>query len=236
VRAGALAALAAVPVCLHAGAASARLVGGADAEALNFHAWSAVATPRRRVIRIYGAPRAKRALFQLRNPSQRGVPRVFLVRSAHRGWLRVFLPGRPNGSSGWIRRSSVRLRRNPYQLWVDLRAHRIDLWRRHRKILSQPIGIGRAATPTPGGRYFIVTLLQTPDPHGVFGPFAFVLSAHSRVFTTFMGGHGEIGIHGTNTPWGLGHDVSHGCIRMSNRAIRRLARILPLGTPVTIVR
>ena len=43
-----------------------------------------------------------------------------------------------------------------------------------------------------------------------------------------------IGIHGTNQPALLGHDVSHGCIRMSNAGISKLAAILPLGVPVDI--
>jgi lipoprotein-anchoring transpeptidase ErfK/SrfK len=56
------------------------------------------------------------------------------------------------------------------------------------------------------------------------------------VYTTFEGGDGQIGIHGTNQPEVLGQDVSHGCIRVANAVITRLARQLPLGTPVTISR
>ena len=41
-------------------------------------------------------------------------------------------------------------------------------------------------------------------------------------------------IHGTNKPDGVGRNVSHGCIRVRNRVIERLAAILPLGTPVRI--
>ena len=102
--------------------------------------------------------------------------------------------------------------------------------------MSQRTAIGRRSAPTPRGRFFIVALLKTPNPRGIYGPYAYVLSAHSPVYQTFAGGGGEVGIHGTNTPWLLGRRVSHGCIRVHNRTIRRLARILPLGTPVTIVR
>ncbi|TMK55197.1 MAG: L,D-transpeptidase, partial [Actinobacteria bacterium] len=42
--------------------------------------------------------------------------------------------------------------------------------------------------------------------------------------------------HGTNAPWLLGESVSHGCVRVRNDTIRRLARVLPLGTPVLIRR
>jgi lipoprotein-anchoring transpeptidase ErfK/SrfK len=45
-----------------------------------------------------------------------------------------------------------------------------------------------------------------------------------------------IGLHGTDYAAGIGKNVSHGCIRMSNAMITRLARTLPLGTPVRISR
>ena len=53
--------------------------------------------------------------------------------------------------------------------------------------------------------------------------------------TTVAGGDAIIGLHGTNHPELLGRDVSSGCFRMRNDAITKLASILPLGTPVTIV-
>jgi lipoprotein-anchoring transpeptidase ErfK/SrfK len=41
-------------------------------------------------------------------------------------------------------------------------------------------------------------------------------------------------VHGTNHPELLPGAVSHGCIRMTNRAIRKLAKLMPVGTPLTI--
>jgi lipoprotein-anchoring transpeptidase ErfK/SrfK len=43
-----------------------------------------------------------------------------------------------------------------------------------------------------------------------------------------------IGIHGTDQPWLIPGRPSHGCIRVPNPAIRRLARLMPIGTPVRI--
>ena len=51
-----------------------------------------------------------------------------------------------------------------------------------------------------------------------------------------IGGDGRLGIHGTNNPSGIGRRISHGCIRVRNPVIRRMARVLPLGTPVHIRR
>ena len=56
------------------------------------------------------------------------------------------------------------------------------------------------------------------------------------MLTSFEGGDGQVGLHGTNAPAALGHDISHGCIRVTNAVITRLARTLPLGTPITIAR
>jgi len=42
-------------------------------------------------------------------------------------------------------------------------------------------------------------------------------------------------IHGTNSPWGVGRRVSHGCIRMYPEGIARLFPEIPVGTPVTVV-
>ena len=56
------------------------------------------------------------------------------------------------------------------------------------------------------------------------------------MLTSFNGGAGVIGIHGTNEPEALGTDVSSGCIRVHNDVIERLVEEigLPLGTPVEI--
>src|SRR5947209_2244999 len=71
-------------------------------------------------------------------------------------------------------------------------------------------------------------------PNGPYGPYAYARSGYSDVLTDFAGGDGVIGIHGTNDPSAIGHDVSHGCIRMSNAGITKLAQTLPLGVPVAI--
>ena len=98
----------------------------------------------------------------------------------------------------------------------------------------EPVGLGTRDTPTPGGSYYTKELLRPPNPNGPYGPFAYGLSGFSNVLTDFAGGDGVIGIHGTNDPSLLGHDVSHGCIRMSNAGITNLVSVLPLGVPVDI--
>lgn len=158
-----------------------------------------------------------------------------MVKSRRDDWLEVLLPVRPNGSKGWIRASEVSLSENDYRIRIELGGHRITVWKGSQIIVEEPIGVGRANTPTPGGEYYITELLAQPNPNGPYGPYAYGLSGYSDVLRTFAGADGVIGLHGTNDPAGLGHDVSHGCIRMSNAGISRLARELPLGTPVVIL-
>jgi lipoprotein-anchoring transpeptidase ErfK/SrfK len=47
---------------------------------------------------------------------------------------------------------------------------------------------------------------------------------------------GEYAIHGTNRPASVGGFVSYGCIRMYNRDIVELYRLVAIGTPVIVER
>lgn len=170
------------------------------------------------------------------DPSEPTVAQVFLVEEQRDdGWVRVLLPVRPNGTSGWVRASDVKLSHTPYHITVELGAHRITAYEGERVILQEPAAIGKPATPTPPGKYYIRVLLRSPNPDSVYGPYAYGLSAHSDVLTSFSGGDAEVGIHGNNDASVLGQSVSSGCVRMSNDGITRLTEILPLGTPVEIV-
>jgi len=44
----------------------------------------------------------------------------------------------------------------------------------------------------------------------------------------------QIGIHGTSAPWSIGRRVSHGCIRIKNEEILKLAEFVKPGMPVII--
>jgi lipoprotein-anchoring transpeptidase ErfK/SrfK len=188
-------------------------------------------------VSVYRSESSSRVRQRLASPTDDGTRLSFLVRSLHRRRALVYLPTRPNGSSGWVPRSQVRVFRDPYRVKIDLSRHRLTAWRYGSTIVRASVGVGRAVTPTPAGTYYIVSRIRPYDPGSVYGAFAFGLSAHSNVFTRFgFGGDGRIGLHGTNDPSGVGHDVSHGCIRMTNRVILRLSRMLPLGTPVAITR
>jgi lipoprotein-anchoring transpeptidase ErfK/SrfK len=185
-------------------------------------------------VAVYRSPRAKHAQLVLKKRDGNGTQRAFLVRGTRGNWVHVYLPTRPNGSLGWVRARAVKMYSNRYRIVVRLRAHRLQLWRKRHLIATYPVATGTRSTPTPRGLYYIVELLQPSNPGGSYGPYSFGLSAHSNVLQTFAGGDGRVGLHGTNEPGLIGSSVSHGCIRLRNAAVRRLAQMLPLGTPVLV--
>ncbi len=194
---------------------------------------------------IYDSATATAPTRQLANPIPSGSPLTFLVDGLTSTRYKVLLPIRPNGSTGWVNPAQVTVMAHQYKVTVELNNHRITVTNGEQIIMQTKIGVGRATTPTPGGRYYIKELIRpcysdgkggkcVQNDDGPYGPYAYGLSGFSPVLTDYRGGRGEIGIHGTNEPDKIGTDVSHGCIRMNNDEIRKLAKILPLGTPVIV--
>jgi lipoprotein-anchoring transpeptidase ErfK/SrfK len=169
-----------------------------------------------------------------------GSPTPFLIDHARRTatgetWLKVLLPRRPNGSSGWVQREQVRIRPVTHEVVVDLSSRTASLLRGRKKLRSFRVGVGTAGTPTPTGRFYVTVKLKPPQiSAAAYGAWALGLSGYSEVHQSFGTGDGQIALHGTYKPWLLGQPVSNGCVRMDNETITLLAETLPLGTPVTI--
>jgi lipoprotein-anchoring transpeptidase ErfK/SrfK len=160
---------------------------------------------------------------------------VFLVTSQQADWLEVRVPARPNGAKGWIRSSDVTLTQHSWRAMVEIGTHRLTVWNGREMFLQQSVAVGTGGTPTPTGDYYLTELLKPDNPNGAYGPYAFGLSAYSEVLTSFAGGPGQVGLHGTNNASSIGRAVSHGCIRLDNASITKLASNVPVGTPITIV-
>lgn len=152
---------------------------------------------------------------------------------AGRLWLRVRIPALPTNREGWVPRVAlggytlVRAR-----LVVELDRFRATLYAGERPVFVAPVGVGTPNAPTPRGEFYVRSQLSSyRSPF--YGPIAFGTSARSQVLTDWPAG-GFVGIHGTSRPDLLPGRVSHGCIRMRNADILRLARLMPVGTPLTI--
>ncbi|KGM09968.1 hypothetical protein N869_00350 [Cellulomonas bogoriensis 69B4 = DSM 16987] len=164
------------------------------------------------------------------------IPLTFLVAEQQDDWVQVHLPVRPNGTTGWLRAEDVSLTSTEFRIEVHLDDHRLLLHHGDAVVMNVKVAVGREDVPTPGGVYYIKELLQPPQAGGPYGAYAYGLSGYSPVLESFAGGDGVIGIHGTNEPESIGTDVSHGCIRMLDEDVTRMAEEfgLPLGTPVEI--
>jgi lipoprotein-anchoring transpeptidase ErfK/SrfK len=108
---------------------------------------------------------------------------------------------------------------------------RATLYKNGKPIFKAPVGVGKASTPTPAGRYWIREKLKGFGP--VYGPLAFGTGAYSAKLSDWPGG-GVIGVHGTNEPHLVPGRPSHGCIRLHNKDILKLARLMKPGTPLLI--
>jgi len=202
------------------------------APAAAFPAYAVTAKPA--TLAVYSAPNGS-VQRTLDNPVESGAPLTFLLEHQEGEWLNVFLPVRPNGSTGWVRLDQVVLAGVPYRLDVLRAEHQVKLYDQGKLTATYPIGVGTGNTPTPGGTFYLKELLAPTNPGGDYGPYAYGLSGFSTTLQTFNGGDAVIGLHGTNDPTSVGSDVSHGCIRLHNEDITALAKLLPLGTPVRIL-
>jgi len=162
-------------------------------------------------------------------------PVVFLVKGVYdpgAAWIQVYLPVRPNGSTGWVKAEDVDVSAHDFHIVVDLGDHRILVTDDGEPVLDAPAGVGTSQTPTPGGVFYTRSLIRSTNP--AYGTYAYGLSGYSEVHQSFGNGPGDLGIHGTDDPSVVGTDVSNGCIRLRNEDIEALAEVLPLGVPVEI--
>jgi L,D-transpeptidase ErfK/SrfK len=111
-------------------------------------------------------------------------------------------------------------------------------------VVSVPIGVGRDGFTTPFGTTKVTrkavrpTWYPTPNtradrpelpaavPAGPDNPLG--------EYALYLGWPAYL-IHGTNQPYGVGRRVSRGCIRLYPEDIERLFKMVPEGTPVTVL-
>jgi lipoprotein-anchoring transpeptidase ErfK/SrfK len=192
--------------------------------------WAAV---RDDVVARAAPSRRARAVGTLRARTPEATTNIVLPLARRHLWVKVRLPALPNGTTGWVPRSAlgaygtVRTR-----LVVDVAKRQLTLLKDGRAVLRVPVGVGARDAPTPRGQ-FVVRNILTRFSSKFYGPIALGTSARSETLTDWPGG-GYVGIHGTDRPNLIPGAISHGCIRLRNADIVRLARELPIGTPLKI--
>jgi len=154
----------------------------------------------------------------------------------HAAWLKVLLPGRPNGHTGWISTRWTTPAVTRWQITVRLSTRQVIVLRDGHVARTFKGVVGKPSTPTPLGRFFVEETVALSRSE-VGAPYALALSARSNVLQEFAGGPGQIALHGTDNVGGVpGTAASHGCVRLATQAITWLGTRIGPGTPVTITR
>ena len=183
-------------------------------------------------LEVYDAVNGK-SIKTLRNPTVESVPLVLGVTETQGDWLRVQLPVRPNGTTGWVKKSDVKTRSVQNHIVVEVAKRRLTAWRGSELLMESPVGVGADKTPTPPGTYYVDVSARNPG-HGM-GVHMLSISGFSEVLKNFGGGLGQLAIHGTANMATVGTNVSNGCLRLPNDTVVELAKIAPTGTPVFVL-
>jgi lipoprotein-anchoring transpeptidase ErfK/SrfK len=93
--------------------------------------------------------------------------------------------------------------------------------------------VGAPASPSPTGSFEIINRLAEPTYYGygkVVPP-----GKGNPIGTRWMGLSAKgYGIHGTNNPASVGHNASHGCIRLRNNDMEELFEMVAVGDVVEL--
>lgn len=229
-----------------AGGASASASAGASAGARHrdqvlsnettFTRWAYV----NQTLWVHSAPRTSSSrVGRLTWYTPDGFSSIYLLLRAHwnasgQEWVKIRIPGRPNGQTGWVERAAL----GPFHLThllvvVNREQMRMYFYSLGRQIWSAPVGVGKPSTPTPAGHFWIDERFQISDPSSGYYPYAFGTTDYSTL-TEWPGG-GVVGIHGPYyEPQGIPGQISHGCIRLEIADDFWLAQHLTLGTPLRV--
>jgi lipoprotein-anchoring transpeptidase ErfK/SrfK len=148
-------------------------------------------------------------------------------------WYRVYVAMRPNESKGWVKEGPLAFYSTSAKIVIDLSERKLSVYRRGELLGEFPVAVGRPGLETPTGFYFINQKLKPPRPGGAYGALAIGISAFQPSLSGWAQG-GPVAIHGTNEPWLIGKAVSHGCVRMHDKDVLEVSKIVPAGSPVEI--
>jgi lipoprotein-anchoring transpeptidase ErfK/SrfK len=130
---------------------------------------------------------------------------------------------------------------------VDKQRQTVKAFGKSGELLSIfPATVGSDEKPTPEGTLKVTSVDQNPNYRynpdykfkGVKAKTAFVIKPgpNNPAGTVWIGLSAEgYGIHGTPNPSRISKSESHGCVRLTNWDVARLARSVKKGTPVAFV-
>ena len=133
----------------------------------------------------------------------------------------------------------------PVVIKIDTKTNMLGVFQGEKLIAAYPVTIGSARTASPIGEWKVTRITKMPTfrydkemlQHGKRSGNFHLLPPGPRdpvgVMWIALNKKG-IGIHGTNEPGSIGHAASHGCIRLANWDVVRLATKIKPGDNVSI--
>jgi hypothetical protein len=168
----------------------------------------------------------------LRPTTAWGSPTIVWATERRGRWLGVVSTATGNNHVAWldVQRDKPLMWRSKWSLHADLSARTLELWRGSRVARRMPIGIGGAATPTPVGRFSVTDKLIPARGVSYYGCCLLALSGRQPHLRPGWAGGDRIAIHGGS----VGGAASAGCIHANDADLKRLMKVVPIGTPVYI--
>jgi hypothetical protein len=173
-------------------------------------------------------------IAHLRPRTSWGSPTVLWATGRRGNWLSVIATALPNNRLGWVdvRHDRPRMWRSRLALYADLSQRTLELRRGSKIVRRIRITVGASSTPTPIGRFTVTDKLIPARGVAYYGCCLLALSGHQPRLRPGWAGGDRIAIHGS--PAGVGNAASAGCLRASDRDLRALMKVVPIGTPVVI--
>jgi lipoprotein-anchoring transpeptidase ErfK/SrfK len=151
----------------------------------------------------------------------------------HPGWVAVHATQAGNGRVGWVAAVNTQLVVEPVTVEVDLSSRALVVRRSGRLLLRAHVAIGAPGTPTPTGTFGVTDVLR-PAAGSVYGCCILALTGHQPDLPSGWSGGDRLAVHGTLDESTIGDAVSAGCMHASDRVMRRLLAVVPLGSTVRV--
>ncbi len=116
---------------------------------------------------------------------------------------------------------------------ISIPDHKLAVIEAGRVLRIFPTAVGAPKSPSPAGAYRIV--VRIPDPTWYTKGRIVPPGKSNPLGTRWLGLSVKgYGIHGTNNPASIGHNASHGCIRMRNHDVEQLFEMVSVGDAVEL--
>ncbi len=125
--------------------------------------------------------------------------------------------------------------------WITINKTKriLTLYENRRVLHKYPIAIGNPPSLTPNGKFTVVSKVINPSWGG--GGYAKPVKGgvpenplgYRWLGISYKDGS-RLGMHGNNSPYSIGKNVSHGCVRMINSDVEQFFSVVPRSAPVWI--